>query len=201
VRLFSDAVERQSSLLPMLVVARKRHETLTIDGNIRVEVLSLGREMARLRFATPRGIAIQRGVPRPGEPAAIEAANGGIDDSGMALVDLTLCGQQIVTVRDDIHLSLVDVDATRALLFIDAPDGVGVRVELTSRPRTSGHASGTGAGEPVQAFLPFTSAVETPSAENGHRGPRKNSTDTGPMKPAPRTIPFPWARPGAQPEE
>jgi hypothetical protein len=181
----------------MLVIARKRHEALTIGGNIRVEVLRLSPGVARLRFAIPSGVAIQRGVPRAGDPAAIEAGNGGIDSSGMGVVDLTLCDQQIVTVRNDVHLGLVDVDATRAVLFVDSPDGTAVHVEASPRPRPHGRPSAAVAGEARQALLPFSapSASEPapPANANGHAGPRKNPTESTRETPVPRTIPFPWA--------
>jgi sRNA-binding carbon storage regulator CsrA len=185
----------------MLVIARKRHEAVIIDGNIRVEVLRVTRGVVRLRFVAPRDVAIQRGVPRPGDPAALEARNGGVDDAGMGVVDLTLCDQQIVTVRDDVHLGLIDVDATRAVLFVDAPAAVGVTVESPARPRGAAPSSSHAAGEPVQALLPFSTPAEAPSPENGTRAPRKSAGDAARENPTPPTIPFPWAATGEEPHE
>jgi sRNA-binding carbon storage regulator CsrA len=173
----------------MLVIARKRHEAVTIDGNIRVEVLRLAGGVARLRFLAPRRIAIQRGVARPGEPAAVEAVQGGIDASGTGVVDLTLGGQQIVTISDDIHLGVVDISAARAILFVDAPEGTAVNLEATSRSR-SNRGRCEAADDPTQALLPFAAPSENGSDENRAREPRKSAADTLPL-PIARTIPFP----------
>ena len=169
----------------MLVIARKRHEAVTIDGNIRVEVLRLSGGVARLRFVAPKRIAIQRGVPQPGGPPAPEAVNGGIDAAGMGVVDLTLADQQIITVRSDVHLGLVDIDATRAVLFIDAPDGISVNVESTVRAQTVRLPSGAG-DEAVQALLPFA-----PPAESGLREAHKFRSEARPQNRAGPTILFP----------
>jgi sRNA-binding carbon storage regulator CsrA len=179
----------------MLVIARKRHESVTIDGNIRVEVLRLTGGVARLRFAAPKRIAIQRGVARLGDPPAFEALNGGIDAAGMGVVDLTLCDQQIITVRNDIHLGLVDIDATRAVLFVDAPDGISVNVESTVRARTVRLPSRAG-HKAVQALLPFA-----PPAETGVGESRGLNTEAPRQNPATSTIPFPGIGSGRECKE
>jgi sRNA-binding carbon storage regulator CsrA len=193
----------------MLVIARKRHEAVTIDGNIRVEVLCLTPGVARLRLMAPRDVAIHRGVTRPGDPAAAEARNGSLDGSGMGVFDLTLCDQQVITVRDDIHLGLMDVDKTRAVLFVDVPDAVCVHVEpaAAARPRGAGHSPSRAAGEcePVQALLPFSTPADPASAENGARGPRTSQSASNAgrenEKPTPSTIPFPWSGVGDERHE
>jgi sRNA-binding carbon storage regulator CsrA len=185
----------------MLVIARKRREAVTIDGTIRVEVLRLTPGVARLRMVVPRGVAIQRGVALPGDPAALEARNGCSDGTGMGVVNLTLCDQQIITVRDDIHLGLIDVDSSRAVIFVDAPETVHVHVESAHRPPMTGHSLSPAASEPVQALLPFSSAGEAGPPENGCRVHRKSAADAGSEKPAPRTIPFPWAGAGEERHE
>ena len=179
----------------MLVITRKRHEAVTIDGNIRVEVLRLSGGVARLRFVAPKQIAIQRGVARPGAPPASEAVNGGIDAAGMGVVDLTLGDQQIITVRSDIHLGLVDIDTTRAVFFIDAPDGISVDVESTGRAKTVRLPSAAG-DEAVQALLPFA-----PPAENGPRESRRLSTEPPRPNPSAPTIPFPGIGSGQEFQE
>ena len=174
----------------MLVIARKRHEAVTIDGNIRVEVLQLTGGLARLRFVAPKRIAIQRGVARPGVPPAAEAVNGGIDAAGMGVVDLTLGDQQIITVRNDIHLGLVDVDATRAVLFVDAPDGTSVNVESAVRPR-SRRLPSAASKQAVQALLPFAPPTDAAAAETGRPECRKSSDETPRRNLSAPTLPFP----------
>jgi sRNA-binding carbon storage regulator CsrA len=174
----------------MLVIARKRHEAVTIDGNIRVELLQLTGGLARLRFVAPRCIAIQRGVARPGDPSAYEAVNGGIDAAGMGVVDLTLGDQQIITVRSDVHIGLVDIDATRAVLFVDAPDGMSVNVESAVRPRTRRLPSG-GSQESVQALLPFAPPTDVASAESGRPECRKSIGEAPRRNLWAPTLPFP----------
>jgi sRNA-binding carbon storage regulator CsrA len=184
----------------MLVIARKRHEAVTIDGTIRVEVLCLAPGVARLRIVVPRGVAIQRGVRMPGDPAACarEACNGGSDAAGREVVDLTVCGQQIVTVHDDIHVGLMDVDATRAVLFFDTPETAHVNVESARRPRAAGRSSSPAADAPVQALLPFSMPAEAAAPANGVRASRKSAGDAARENPAPSTIPFPWAGMGEE---
>src|SRR5262249_7800735 len=148
-----------------------------------------------------RGVAIHHGVALPGDPTAREAGNGGSDGAGMRGVDLTLCGQQIITVRDDVHIGLMDADAARAGLFVGAPEKVPAKVE-SGRPRAgAGPSSSQAAGAPVQALLPFSTPAEAASPENGCRGPRKNAGDPGRENPTPCTIPFPGAGTGEEPHE
>jgi sRNA-binding carbon storage regulator CsrA len=181
----------------MLVIARKRHQAVTIDGNIRVEVLRLTGGLARLRFVAPRRITIERGVTGPGGQSAPEAVNGGIDAAGMGVVDLTLGDQQIITVRSDVHLGLVDIDSTRAVLFIDAPNGVPVTVESAERSRTP-RLPTEGHEEAVQALLPFPPPAEVPPVEN-LRCDSRNAAGAPPSKDPPTPIiPFPGV--GPEPE-
>jgi sRNA-binding carbon storage regulator CsrA len=174
----------------MLVIARKRLEAVTIDGNIRVEVLQLTGGLARLRFVAPQRIAIQRGVARPGDRPAYEAVNGGIDAAGMGVVDLTLGDQQIITIGSNVHLGLVDVDSTRAVLFVDAPDGVAVNVESAMRPRTRRLPS-EGGGDAVQALLPFARPANAASADNGRLECRKSDGAAPRRNVQAATLPFP----------
>jgi sRNA-binding carbon storage regulator CsrA len=196
-------------IVPMLVIARKRHEAVTIDGHIRVEVLCLTPGVARLRFVAPPEVAIHRGVTRPGEPAAVEARNGRLDGSGMGVLDLTLCDQQIITVGDDIYLGLMDVDKTRAVLFVDAPETVCVHVEPAARPRGTDHLSSDTAREhePVQALLPFATPADSAPAGNGARGTRRSPSQSAGNagceneRSTPTTIPFPSAEAGEERDE
>ena len=174
----------------MLVIARIRHEAVTIDGNIRVEVLQLTGGLARLRFVAPRRIAIQRGVARAGDPPAYEAVNGGIDAAGMGVVDLTLGDQQIITARSNVHLGLVDIDATRAVLLVDAPDGISVNLESAVRSRTRRPPSG-GSEEAAQALLPFAPPADVASAETGRPAFRKSSRAAPRRNLEAPTLPFP----------
>jgi sRNA-binding carbon storage regulator CsrA len=138
----------------MLVLARRRNESLVIDGAIRVEVLRLAGGVARLRFTTPQSVPVMRGVAKAGDPSAVEAINGGIDASGMGIVDLTLGVQQVVTVGEDIHVGLVDVSAARVLLFVDAEHDVAVDSGAGAKGRSKAGHSGKGEGS-EQGLLPF----------------------------------------------
>lgn len=176
----------------MVVLARKRSETLLIDGTIRVEVLGLSGGMARLRFLAPTRIPISRGVARHAQTCAMEAINAGADVSGVDLVgmravDLLLGTTQVLTVGREIHIGLVDIDSSRALLFIDAPHDVSVQTGETETPkrrRPSRAAKNRG-----QAMLPFP---PTPSAETDgvERDPRGAATDCAQDDAHPGTVPF-----------
>lgn len=176
----------------MLVIARKRHEAITIDGNIRVEVLRLAGGVARLRFVAPRRTTITRGVARPGDSVAAEAVNGGVDASGMGVVDLTLGNHQIVTIRNEIHLGLIDLDAMRALIFIDAPTDLSVKAEAAVKTPTSAVSSHPHAGDDaVQALLPFSPLPDADTDRPGPSGPPQRLVGPGPGDSAIHTIPFP----------
>lgn len=165
----------------MLVLARKRNEALVIDGMVRIEVLRLAGGVARLRFTAPKSVPVLRGVAKAGDPPAVEAINRGIDASGMGVVDLTLGTQQVVTVGDDIHVGLVDITSSRAVLFIDATRDVSV--DSGVRAKGGPKAARADKGETAeQGLLPFPVAFgpdpEKPAVDHAH-------DDT-----VPRTLPF-----------
>jgi hypothetical protein len=108
----------------------------------------------------------------------------------MGVVDLTLGDQQIITVRSDVHLGLVDIDATRAVLFVDAPDGISVNVESPVRSRARRRPSG-GSKEAVQALLPFAPPADVASAERGRPEFRKSGGEAPQWNLAAPTLPFP----------
>jgi sRNA-binding carbon storage regulator CsrA len=174
----------------MLVLARKRHEAIVIGDDIRVEVLRLTGGVARLRFTAPRHVPIVRGVSKPGDSAAVEAVNGGIDASGLGVVELTLGHQQIITIRNDIHLGMVDVDATRALLCVDVPPELSVKAEESSKARAK-PLPGDHAEESIQGLLPFPTSLGADPNE-GPRAARETVFDVPSEEPI-RTIPFPKA--------
>ena len=120
----------------------------------------------------------------------MKPSTAGIDAAGMGVVDLTLGDQQIITVRSDVHIGLVDIDATRAVLFVDAPDGISVNVESAVRPRTRRLPSG-GSEEAVQALLPFAPPADAASAESGRPECRKSSGEAPRRNLSAPTLPFP----------
>jgi sRNA-binding carbon storage regulator CsrA len=175
----------------MLVIARKRSETLIIDGTIRVEVLGLLGGVVRLRVLAPKRIPISRGVAGA-LTDTVAAVHGGIDASGVDSVglrveDLVLAKTQVVTLGREIHMGLVDIDSTRALLFVDAPGSVPVQAGETEKPaprRLSRAATARGQG--MLAFPPLP-ATETDGSE---RDPRRGSTHSTLDDSHSSTIPF-----------
>jgi carbon storage regulator CsrA len=144
----------------MLVLARRRHEAVLIDGTIRVEVLRVTGGVARLRVLAPQHVAVVRGVTKAGDQPAIEAVNGGFDGNGIGAVELVLCPRQLITIGSDFHVSLVDIDSTRAVLFFDVPRGTSVKAEDAERPRTRR----TGRAKPAgQELLPFPTLFDPES--------------------------------------
>jgi sRNA-binding carbon storage regulator CsrA len=176
----------------MLVLARKRSETLIIDGTIRVEVLSLSAGVARLRFLAPRRVPISRGVARHASTCAVEAVNAGVGESdmvpvGMRALDLLLAKTQVLTLGSEIHIGLVDIDSTRALLFVDAPRDVSVQTGETEKPAPRGRSrAARDRGQGMLAFPPLPS-TET---EGKERDPLRASTDSALDDSHSSTIPF-----------
>jgi carbon storage regulator CsrA len=176
----------------MLVIARKRSETLIIDGTIRVEVLGLSGGVVRLRVLAPRRIPISRGVARPALTDTVEAVHGGIDAAsvdpvGVRVEDLLLAKTQVVTLGREIHMGLVDIDSTRALLFVDAPGSVPVQAGETEKPaprRLSRAATDRGQG--MLAFPPLPSN----EIDGNERDPRFASTRSTVDDSHSGTIPF-----------
>lgn len=68
----------------MLVLTRKRNESIVIDGRIRIEVLQVGKSGIRLGIAAPRDVRIRRGELAPLDWQDDEA------DSSESLAELSL---------------------------------------------------------------------------------------------------------------
>ncbi|MGC8640688.1 MAG: carbon storage regulator [Isosphaeraceae bacterium] len=177
----------------MVVLARKKHEAILIDGLIRIEVVNVGKATVRVRLRAPRrpaspprpGSTFRENVPGEASPAHVVPV--GIDDFLMTLVN-----QQVVNLGESITLAVVDADKSRALFFIDAPLGMSVTAlkhEGDDRPRSSTR----------QALLQFMGQPEDPSTpdiqpapQNQHTAGRTTSAD---LEPEPKLLPFPTRMP------
>ena len=178
----------------MLVLARKKHEAILIDGLIRIEVVNVGKATVRVRLRAPRGLAPP---PRQGstfrENAPREASSARVVPVGIDDFLMTLVNQQVVNLGESISLGVVDADKSRALFFVDAPLGMSVTAlkhEGDDRPRSSIR----------QTLLQFMGQQEhqsapdlPPAAQHPDVAGQVPSADD---EPEPKLLPFP-TRPGS----
>jgi sRNA-binding carbon storage regulator CsrA len=173
----------------MLVLSRKKHEAILIDGAIRIDVVKLGKATVHVRLRAPRCLAPIRGpMPKEGSPredTSARVALAGRDDY------MTLVNEQVVSLGESISLGVVDADKSRALFFVDAPQGISVKAlkpQSEVRPASSDH----------QHFLQFMSQ-SSDQAEHTQDQPKKPSGAIGNKisaeDPLPRLLPFPVREP------
>jgi sRNA-binding carbon storage regulator CsrA len=109
----------------MLVLSRKKSETLLINGVIRIEVMHLTKATVRLRVSMPKGPQHSLSIARK-EPRQRNGGLGKAAQAGMNVVHMTLLNQQVVDLDPAISLGVVDADKARVLLVVDAPAGTGI---------------------------------------------------------------------------
>jgi sRNA-binding carbon storage regulator CsrA len=174
----------------MVVLARKKHEAILIDGVIRIEVVNVTKATVRVRLRAPRGLpslqglAPKGGIQRDAPPARIVPV--GMDDFLMTLVN-----QQVVNLGESISLGVVDADKSRVLFFVDAPLGITVTALKTQgedRPGTS----------PQQTLLQFMGqASEYPRGDRAAPASASGGAlgDVRVDEPEPKLLPFPTRLP------
>ncbi len=139
----------------MLVLSRKKSESILIDGVIRIDVVAMTKATVRLRLMAPKSLSVNHGMPsketRPREDSAAR-----ICPVGVSVFHLTLVNQQIVTLGDSFKLGVVDADKYRVLFFVDVPEGTSVSVlDPQQQDRKTSSAE--------QNLLPFMGhGIETP---------------------------------------
>jgi sRNA-binding carbon storage regulator CsrA len=109
----------------MLVLSRKKNESILIDGVVRIEVVSVSRSTVRVRLMAPRSLHVPLGTAKKdgrGREDSVPRAG----PVGVEVRLMTLVNQQVVSLGEAISLGVVDADKSRALFFIDAPTGMSV---------------------------------------------------------------------------
>lgn len=178
----------------MLVLARKKHEAILIDGVIRIEVVSVAKATVRVRLRTPRNLS-PPSHPGPGcKPGEGQEPETSTRRKGPVAMDdyhMTLVNQQVIALGERIRLGVVDADKTRALFFVDAPAGMSItalKPQDDDRPGSSAQQNllqfmGQ-AEEPAEADRPRPS--EPPQAPEHVDGATSTENGIGP-----ELIPFP----------
>jgi sRNA-binding carbon storage regulator CsrA len=169
----------------MLVLSRRKHEAVLIDGVIRVEVLGLAKSMVRLRLIAPRDMPVVADIAkrelRPRNDPSSQNCGVGVRTS-----DLTLVTQQVIKLSESITFGVVDVDRSRALFFIDAPPGTSV----TSLEQQDLRCTDSARSQPLLQFM--GPGGETPECELGTPAPKTPPRD-GHVEnepPTPTLLPF-----------
>jgi carbon storage regulator CsrA len=171
----------------MLVLSRKKNESILIDGSVRIDVVNVTRATVRVRLLAPRTLQVLAGTPRKESKAredpAARAAALGVDDRLMTLVN-----QQVVSLSESISFGVVDADKSRVLLFVDAPLGTSITAleEADTSQRTTGSR---------QNLLQFMGPAvdrsdddrEGTDVQTDARGPRGAEV----AEPGPDLLPFP----------
>jgi sRNA-binding carbon storage regulator CsrA len=174
----------------MVVLARKKHEAILIDGVIRIEVVNVTKATVRVRLRAPRGLpslqglAPKSGIQRDAPPARIVPV--GMDDFLMTLVN-----QQVVNLGESISLGVVDADKSRVLFFVDAPMGIPVTALKTQGEDRPGSSA-------QQTFLQFMGqAAECPRGDGATpASPSGGTIDEVPVDESePKLLPFPTRLP------
>jgi carbon storage regulator CsrA len=174
----------------MLVLSRKKHESILIDGVIRIEVVNVAKATVRVRLRAPRSLSVPHGLAlheaRVREDPSTRTCPVGVDDFRMTLVN-----QQVVNLGESISLGVIDADKSRALFFVDAPLGISVTANKPQRIDQPGSCS-------RQHLLQFMSQpVEKQEENRGTPAPRPGvDRDREPEgESGPELLPFPTPQP------
>jgi len=110
----------------MLVLSRKKCESILIDGSIRIDIVNTAKAMVRVRLMAPRNLQVPHGVARK-EIRDQQDSTTRISPVGMDVFHMTLINQQIVNLSESVSLGVVDADKSRVLFFVHAPAGTSVK--------------------------------------------------------------------------
>jgi sRNA-binding carbon storage regulator CsrA len=158
----------------MIVISRKKHECLVIDGVIRVEVVNLIQGVVCLRLMAPRAIKVDTGAAGR-EPIAPRDEAKGSKGTGLDLLHLTMATRDVIRLGETMSLGIVDADKSRALLFVDAPQGA--RVIAEDKPE-SAQDQKTGSQQCLLQFMDQSDHVKrTEQPEAVSAGPEPASRD------------------------
>ena len=175
----------------MLVLSRRKNESILIDGVIRVEVVTVTKAAVRVRLMAPRSLHLPRGIDR-GDESGRDESDAVSVPVGLDVSHLTLVNQQIIALGEFISLGVVDADKARAVFFVDAPTGMSVTALKTQEPDSRNLAS-------RQNLLQFMGLpAERASEDRGQTAPAAGTGQGGPStdERGPELIPFPRQRPG-----
>jgi carbon storage regulator CsrA len=174
----------------MLVLSRKKHESILIDGVIRIEVVNVAKATVRVRLRAPRSLNVPHGVAvheaRGREDPSTRICPVGVDDFYMTLVN-----QQVVSLGESISMGVIDADKSRALFFVDAPLGISV---MANKPQRSDRAGATSR----QNLLQFMGQPPEKPAEEGRTrtpGPGVDRDHEPQDESSPELLPFPTRLP------
>lgn len=170
----------------MLVLTRKKNESLLLDGRIRIEVVTLSRAAVRLRLTAPRSLHLARAADRRVQRSRPDSSRDE-DLLGVEVIHATLVNQQFLPLGANITLGVLDADQTRVLLFVEAPQGMCIATAEPEPPRPKRQASEQNL---LQFMKPGTERTEPPP-EPAAPAPSPPEVLPRVVEPAPRLLPFP----------
>jgi carbon storage regulator CsrA len=170
----------------MLVLSRKKNESILIDSLLRIDVVSVAKATVRVRLMAPKSLQTLPGntrkEARTREDLAAKGSSVGVD-----VRLLTLVNQQVVCLSESISLGVVDADKSRALFFVDAP----AETSIAALDPESPGGKGTGARQNLLQFMgqgTDTSDDDPPELE-AETEPVRDETADG--ETGPDLLPFP----------
>jgi carbon storage regulator CsrA len=170
----------------MLVVARRKNETILIDGSIQIEVVNVTKATVRVRLSAPRGKQVIRGFVRKELGAQSEPPNQA-NSAEVDTLNLTLVSQQVIDLGISISLGVVDADRSRALFFIDAPPGMSVLAG--DQKAVGGREQATARQNLLQFMGPAPERCSAGPEKAGENGPTRHGREYG--QAALHVLPFP----------
>src|SRR5262245_56165600 len=95
----------------MFVLSRKKHESIIIDGVIRVEVANPMKGMVRLRLVAPRTLGVV--VASSSADGSANKADHALDNNSSGLdqlLNVTMAAREVIRLGESISLGVVDSD-------------------------------------------------------------------------------------------
>jgi hypothetical protein len=166
----------------MLVVSRKKHESIVIDGSIHVEVVSHMKDLVWVKLLTPRSLMVTVGSKKPLRENSLSTKPKAVN--GHDQLNLAIGTREFVRLGESIVLGLVDADTSRALFLVDVPRGTKVvaqtKQELAPEVRSTGQSL-------LQFMEPGERLKRDQQVDAGDLGkdggePKKNGVHAGGMK-------------------
>jgi hypothetical protein len=104
---------------------------------------------------------------------------------------MTLVNQQVVNLGESINLGVVDADKSRALFFVDAPQGISVTALKTQRDDRPGSST----RQNLLQFMRHPAERPDTDGERPASSPAAALDDTPADDPVPKLLPFPTRLP------
>jgi sRNA-binding carbon storage regulator CsrA len=188
----------------MLVVSRKKHETIDIDGSIHVEIVSHMKDLVWVKLLTPRSVNVTAGSKKELRGNSLGSSNA-TTINGHDQFNLAIGTREFVRLGDAIVLGVIDADSSRALFFVEAPTGTTIvahsKSELEPEVRSSGQSllqfmePGERLKRDQEADFGGSPTEGSESKKNGSHAPGMKNSSARPLRKrdsGPNLLPFPF---------